>query len=168
MVLMRPIKEQWAELSEEQLHYMKSSRYWQNRLSAKLFSSIEDYNKLVPESNLINIPCGIRLLDLDGYIQLPQELLNVRLDETNAELLRSIVLSVYEIMTPPAFESILRQTAANQQLNFRICYIKTMDGAYEPNLAPTVKLAISTAGRKLAYKLLDEAKQASSKAFLSR
>ena len=43
-----------------------------------------------------------------------------------------------------------------------------MDGTYEPNLAPTLKLAISTAGRKLAYKLLDEAKQASSREFLSR
>lgn len=168
MALLRPVKEQWAELSEEQLHYMKSSRYWQNRLSTKLFPSIEEYSKLVPESNLVNIPCGIRPLDLDGYIQLPQELLNVRLDETNAELLRSIVLSVYEIMTPPAFESILRQTAANPDLRFRFCHIKTTDGTYEPNLAPTLKLAVSTAGRKLAYKLLEEAKQTSSNEFLSR
>jgi hypothetical protein len=168
MAILRPVKEQWVELSEEQLHYMKSSRYWQNRLSAKLFPSIEEYSKLLPENNIVNIPCGIRPLDLDGYIQLPQELLNVRLDETNAELLRSIVLSVYEIMTPPAFESILRQTAANPHLNFRFCHIKTMDGAYEPNLAPTLKLAVSTAGRKLAYELLEEAKQASSKEFLSR
>lgn len=168
MAVLRPVKEQWAELSEEQLHYMKSTRYWQNRFSASTFQSVEDYNKLMPEYNTVNIPCGIRPLDLTGYIQLPQELLNVRLEPVNDELLRSIVLSVYEIMTPPAFESILRQTAANPDLRFRFCHIKTMDGAYEPHLAATLKLAVSTAGRKLAWSLITEAKQASSKEFLSR